>query len=149
YIANADGTNRQFFDGCIWTIPSNCGQDRLNPSWSPDGTRIIFTVADFFRRESEIYVKNIDGSGFTQLTNRQGRNFDPSWQPLAPAACPNPIDCADFFVRQHYLDFLNREPDDAGLAFWTDEITSCGADAHCVEAKRINVSAAYFLSIEF
>jgi uncharacterized delta-60 repeat protein len=66
-----------------------------------------------------------------------------------PAACPNPIDCANFFVRQHYLDFLNREPDDAGLTFWTNEITFCGTDAQCVEAKRVNVSAAFFLSIEF
>jgi uncharacterized delta-60 repeat protein len=64
-------------------------------------------------------------------------------------ACPNPIDCADFFVRQHYQDFLNREPDPAGLAFWTNEINACGSDAQCVEVKRINVSAAYFLSIEF
>jgi uncharacterized protein (TIGR03118 family) len=61
----------------------------------------------------------------------------------------NPIDNASFFVRQHYLDFLNREPDAAGLAFWTNEITSCGADAACIERKRINVSAAFFLSIEF
>jgi hypothetical protein len=52
-------------------------------------------------------------------------------------------------IRQHYLDFLNREPDDAGLAFWTNEITSCGADPQCVEVKRVNVSAAFFLSIEF
>jgi uncharacterized delta-60 repeat protein len=63
--------------------------------------------------------------------------------------CPNPIDCAEFFVRQHYQDFLNREPDASGLAFWTNEITFCGSDAQCVEVKRINVSAAYFLSIEF
>jgi hypothetical protein len=61
----------------------------------------------------------------------------------------NPIDNASFFVRQHYLDFLNREPDGPGLAFWTNEITSCGADAACIERKRINVSAAFFLSIEF
>jgi hypothetical protein len=61
----------------------------------------------------------------------------------------NPIDTADFFVRQHYVDFLNREPDAAGLAFWTNEITSCGANAQCVDVKRINVSAAFFLSIEF
>jgi hypothetical protein len=33
--------------------------------------------------------------------------------------------------------------------FWTNEITSCGSDAQCVEVKRINVSAAFFLSIEF
>jgi hypothetical protein len=52
-------------------------------------------------------------------------------------------------VRQHYLDFLNREPDPDGLAFWTNQITQCGSDAACVELKRINVSAAFFLSIEF
>ncbi len=61
----------------------------------------------------------------------------------------NAIDSAQFFVWQHYLDFLNREPDPSGLAFWTNEITSCGSNAQCIEAKRINVSAAYFLSIEF
>lgn len=61
----------------------------------------------------------------------------------------NPIDDAQFFVRQHYLDFLGREPDPAGLAFWVNEITSCGADAQCVDIKRQHVSAAFFLSIEF
>ena len=65
------------------------------------------------------------------------------------AAPPNAIDDATIFVRQHYHDFLNREPDAAGLAFWTNEINSCGANAQCVEVKRINVSAAFFLSIEF
>jgi uncharacterized protein (TIGR03118 family) len=61
----------------------------------------------------------------------------------------NQIDDANFFVRQHYLDFLNREPDIAGFNFWVNEITSCGADAACRDAKRTNVSAAFFLSIEF
>jgi hypothetical protein len=61
----------------------------------------------------------------------------------------NPIDDAQFFVRQHYLDFLGREPDPGGLAFWTNEITLCGADQRCIDAKRVNVSAAFFLSIEF
>jgi uncharacterized protein (TIGR03118 family) len=66
---------------------------------------------------------------------------------IAPTT--NPIDDPTFFVRQHYLDFLNREPDPGGLAFWVNEITSCGSDAACIEAKRVNVSAAFFLSIEF
>jgi glucose/arabinose dehydrogenase len=61
----------------------------------------------------------------------------------------NPIDDAEFFVRQHYQDFLNREPDPPGLAFWTGEITGCGADTTCREIKRQNVSAAFFFSIEF
>jgi hypothetical protein len=62
---------------------------------------------------------------------------------------PNLVDDASFFVRQHYHDFLNREPDAAGLAFWTNQITLCGADAQCIDIKRLNVSAAFFLSIEF
>jgi uncharacterized repeat protein (TIGR01451 family) len=61
----------------------------------------------------------------------------------------NPIDDPSFFVRQHYHDFLNREPDSAGLQFWTNNITSCGADSQCRDVKRVNVSAAFFLSIEF
>ena len=65
------------------------------------------------------------------------------------AAGPNPSDSTSFFVRQHYRDFLNREPDASGLNHWTNEIESCGADAQCREVKRINVSAAFFLSIEF
>ena len=36
-----------------------------------------------------------------------------------------------------------------GFTFWTNEITSCGADAACIEVKRNNVSAAFYLSIEF
>jgi hypothetical protein len=55
---------------------------------------------------------------------------------------------SDFFVRQHYLDFFNREPDAGGLAFWKNEIDSCTTQA-CREIRRINVSAAFFLSIEF
>jgi hypothetical protein len=61
----------------------------------------------------------------------------------------NPIDDAADVVCQHYHDFLNREPDSDGLAFWTNQITSCGTDPGCIQLKRINVSAAYFLSIEF
>ncbi len=61
----------------------------------------------------------------------------------------NPIDQPGFFVTEHYYDFLNRLPDSGGLAFWSNEITSCGNDQACIQLKRINVSAAYFLSIEF
>ena len=64
------------------------------------------------------------------------------------APTTNQIDNSAFFVRQHYLDFLNREPDTAGLNFWVNEIESCGTDAGCRQIKRINVSAAFFLSVE-
>ena len=61
----------------------------------------------------------------------------------------NPIETSSFFVRQHYIDFLNREPDQSGFNFWVNEIENCGANAECRAAKRIHVSAAFFLSIEF
>jgi hypothetical protein len=62
---------------------------------------------------------------------------------------PITINDADFFVHQHYVDFLSRMADPSGFAFWKGQIESCGADAGCVELKRINASAAFFLSIEF
>jgi hypothetical protein len=61
----------------------------------------------------------------------------------------NPIGDNQFFVRQHYLDFLNREPDNSGLRFWADGIYACGIDQACTDVKRINASAAFFISIEF
>lgn len=61
----------------------------------------------------------------------------------------NSIDDPAIFVCQQYHDFLNRQPDAGGQGFWTNEITSCGSDQQCIENKRINVSAAFFLSIEF
>jgi hypothetical protein len=64
-------------------------------------------------------------------------------------ASSNPVETSSFFVRQHYHDFLNREPDASGLNFWTNNIESCGADALCRETKRVDTSAAFFLSIEF
>jgi choice-of-anchor B domain-containing protein len=62
---------------------------------------------------------------------------------------PVRIDYEPFFVRRQYRDFLGREPDEPGLAFWTHEMAQCMGDAQCREVKRINVSAAFFLSIEF
>jgi FG-GAP-like repeat/Domain of unknown function (DUF4214) len=62
---------------------------------------------------------------------------------------PGNPDDTDYFVHQHYLDFLDREPDTSGFGFWSNQIASCGTDQQCVEIRRINVSAAFYLSIEF
>ena len=66
-----------------------------------------------------------------------------------PTASNNPVDDAGFFVRQHYHDFLAREPDPEGFAFWKSQLGGCGADAECRRVMRASVSAAFFLSIEF
>jgi len=61
----------------------------------------------------------------------------------------NAIDHPGFFVRQHYFDFLSREPDVGGLTYWTNRITECGADSRCIHDRRIGVSAAFFVEMEF
>jgi CSLREA domain-containing protein len=61
----------------------------------------------------------------------------------------NPIDDNATFVCQHYHDFLSRQADDAGQAFWTNQLAACNGDAGCLDRKRVDVSAAFFLSIEF
>ncbi len=62
---------------------------------------------------------------------------------------PITIGDADFFVQQHYIDFLGRFPDAPGFAHWSREITDCGGDAACIDRKRVNTSGAFFLSGEF
>ena len=61
----------------------------------------------------------------------------------------NPIDGDSFFVRQQYLDFLGREPDAEGLAYWTGELAKCGEDMACISDRRVGVSAAFFVEAEF
>ena len=88
---------------------------------------------------------------------RDGKIFtladDPGSQALTGLAFgyvpPNPINDAAVYVRQQYLDFLGREPDPGGLAYWTNEITRCGNDVACVNSRRIGVSAAFFVEDEF
>ncbi len=82
---------------------------------------------------------------FSQLGNSTEAEFTGS----AVAIGVNPLDTPEYFVRQHYLDFLSREPDEIGFNFWSEQMLSCGSDANCLERRLINVSAAYFLSIEF
>ncbi|HEX8457508.1 MAG TPA: Calx-beta domain-containing protein [Pyrinomonadaceae bacterium] len=68
----------------------------------------------------------------------------------------NPIDDIDFFVRQQYLDFLSREPDQAGFNAWVNVLTTCPNrfntdpnNSASVRCDRISVSASFFLSTEF
>lgn len=71
----------------------------------------------------------------------------------------NPIDTTEYFVRQQYLDFLGREPDQEGFNYWSDQINSCLAEAtvatggsttlDCLRSQRINVAAAFFIEREF
>jgi len=59
----------------------------------------------------------------------------------------NPLDTTEYFVRQQYVDFLGREPEEKGFNDWTDTINNCApGDASC---DRIHVSEMFFRSEEF
>ena len=87
-----------------------------------------------------------ESRSFSQLGNTTAAAFTGTPNPFVGG---NAIDGPEYFVRQNYLDFLGREPDEPGFNFWSDQILGCRNDAGCTERKRVNVSAAYFLSIEF
>jgi hypothetical protein len=61
----------------------------------------------------------------------------------------NPIDTAEYFVRQQYLDLLGREPDQNGFAYWSNQLNQCGADGECIRTRRIGIASAFFIEREF
>ena len=63
YVINADGS------GFRWLARG------LRPEWSPDGSRILFTMG------TDLYTIAPDGTDTTQLTNGPGRDDQPSWSP--------------------------------------------------------------------
>jgi hypothetical protein len=107
----------------------------------------MFINEDSFVEGAANFSVGLSNPSGTSLGAQLTTTIEITDDPAEPAV--NVIDDASNFVGQHYHDFLNRQADDAGLAFWTDTIISCGADQQCIEVKRINASAAFFLSIEF
>jgi uncharacterized delta-60 repeat protein len=61
----------------------------------------------------------------------------------------NPIDENNFFIRQHYLDFLDREPEAEGFTYWTTILNGCGTDEACLNRVRVEISSRFFIELEF
>ena len=140
YVVNSDGSNP--------TDLSPSADLGGSPVWSPDGRKILFVGG------TDLYTTNPDGSGLTNLTNTNDRfEYSPSWQPLSLAPAANPIDDAQFFVRQQYLDFLTREPDAGGFNAWVGVLSGCANIFTGPEVPsgcdRILVSQSFFQSPEF
>ena len=60
-------------------LTAQSGTILAHPSWSPDGSRIIFT--DNSDGDEEIWAVNSDGTNLTQLTRNDARDFDPQYSP--------------------------------------------------------------------
>jgi predicted outer membrane repeat protein len=125
------------------------------------GTQSRMTITD---ANGNYHFDNVETNGFyTVVPTRPNFTFGPAARSFSQlgsrtdavftgnydGGALNPLDTTGYFVRQQYLDFLNREPDEAGFKFWVNKIDGCGNDDRCRETQRINTSAAFFLSIEF
>lgn len=57
------------------------------------------------------------------------------------------IDDSDFFIQQHYIDFLGRMPEPAGFQGWMNVLNTCAPGNTACD--RVEVSAGFFRSPEF
>jgi Tol biopolymer transport system component len=77
YVMNEDGSGVTRLTN--W--PGNAG----NPSWSPDGTRLVFDSGLAPGGQPGIFVINVDGTGLFRLPTRPGKglgvSFEASWSP--------------------------------------------------------------------
>jgi serine/threonine protein kinase len=77
YLINADASDLH----PVTNLPEGACQ----PSWSPSGSRLVFTSpcqnnTDSYH-ESSLYLINADGSDLTPLNSAPGGDFDPAWSP--------------------------------------------------------------------
>jgi hypothetical protein len=107
---------------------------------------------------------NVETNGFYTVTpSRANYNFNPFnrsftqigntteaiFTATSTGDSVNPLDTPEYFVRQQYVDLLGREPEEDGFNYWSDRILECGGDALCVNARRRDVAAAFFIEAEF
>lgn len=143
-FATSDGTAsaRSDYEAAIGTL--NFGPGETFKSI------VIFIVNDAYGEPQETFnvtLSNCVGCTLgSPVANTVTINSDEAVNGSNPVK--DPAFNTDFFVRQQYLDFFNRAPDAPGLAFWKNQLDECTTQ-ECKEIRRINVSAAFFLSIEF
>lgn len=117
-------------------------------------------LGQFFKGELELEAENgqsvpaittgstvavVNAAGATVLAGVFGANA------AAPAQV-NPLEDPSFFVRQQYIDFLNRAPDVNGFNAWVGVLNQCpqnGYDTSHPECDRVLVSSGFFRSQEF
>jgi glucose/arabinose dehydrogenase len=121
--------------------------------FAPNETSKILTVLlgeDGFVEGSEtvnLMLSNVRGGA---LGNPSTATLTITDNDTAPSS--NPIAQTSVFVRQHYHDFLNREPDPPGFQGWQNILNNCpqsGKDANGIFCDRIEVSSDFFRSLEF
>jgi CSLREA domain-containing protein len=119
-------------------------------TFAPDETSKTFVVLI----NEDSFVEGTETVNLV-LSNAVGANLDERDTAVlnilddAVESPANPNDDAQNFVYQQYHDLLNREPDPGGLAYWTGQIMQCGNDQSCINMRRKDLSAAFYIELEF
>jgi hypothetical protein len=115
--------------------------------WNFGGVVVFDRPGSHQIRTNYVTPQTITGQAATSMVTMQGnvRDNNPVPCPGAPPISFNRIDATRYFVRQHYLDFLGREPDLDGWNWWTSEITECAFDLNCIHTERMHIGHAFIL----
>jgi hypothetical protein len=112
----------------------------------------------FFRGELELNTNDgnsvpviTDGTTVAVVNNATGATIVAGvFGAIAPIA--NPLEDGSFFVRQQYLDFLNRAPEQGGLDAWLGVLSKCpnnGYGSTNPDCDRVQISSGFYRSPEF
>jgi Tol biopolymer transport system component len=88
WVVNADGSGLHqlpIAPACGGAFSDPRSISCIQPGWSPDGSKIVFTRFSANGTQEDIYTVNADGTGLSQVTKSGGAS-QPDWgpHPLAP-----------------------------------------------------------------
>jgi uncharacterized protein (TIGR03118 family) len=122
------------------------GTVRFNPGETSKTFNLLLVDDKFVEGDETVKIElsNPTGAG---LGNPHEAEVTITDNDSAPSST-NPIDGTPFFVRQQYLDFLNREPDPSGFNAWVNVLNGCSSQTNNPTCDRVTVSQSFFGSPE-
>jgi hypothetical protein len=138
-LKNGKASSRCDYVNVVGTLRFNAGDTSKTIS--------IPIVDDTYLEGTESFSISLSSpSGGAVLGGLPGANIRITDNSNDGTGQPNPIDETNFFVRQHYIDFLGREPDPASIG-WNNQINNCvPLQPSC---DRLSVSQGIYSSPEF
>lgn len=139
-FATADGTASARTD-----YTASYGRLFFAPGETTKSFRVLVTDDSLAEGSETFKVRIVEASNSGSIGTPAVATVTIADDNTVPSA--NPVDASSFFVRQHYMDFLGREPEAEGLTYWKSKLDDCpNGDTSC---DRIQVSSAFYRSPEF